>query len=136
MPCVRRSTRALLLFVAGSLSTVTLTGRPSVESQEPPKNLAAQAEAAQRSGDYRAAAQIYEEMLKAAPHAAEVRANLGLMHHLLGEYPAAIREFRTALQENSHLFVPNLFLGLDLLQVEKPREAVPYLERARDLNPG
>jgi tetratricopeptide (TPR) repeat protein len=56
------------------------------------------------------------------------------MHHLLGEYAAAIPEFRTALQEDPRLFVPNLFLGLDLLQVEKPRAAVSYLERAHDIN--
>jgi len=127
--------RALLLFVAGSLTTASLPGRPSVGSQEPEENLAAQAEAAQRGGDYRAAAQIYQEMLKTAPHSAEIRANLGLMHHLAGEYPAAIREFRTTLQDNPMLFVPNLFLGLDLLQVARPNEAISYLERAHDLNP-
>jgi len=135
MPCVRGCIRALLLFIAGSLTTAALTGQPSVDSQKPEENLAAQAEAAQRDGDYRAAAQIYQEMLKSAPHSAEIRANLGLMHHLLGEYPAAIREFRTALQENPRLFVPNLFLGLDLLQVAKPDEAIFYLERAHDVDP-
>jgi tetratricopeptide (TPR) repeat protein len=109
--------------------------RPWSNSQEAQENLAARAKEAQHNGDYRAAAQIYREMLKAEPHAAEVRANLGLMHHLLGEYAAAIPEFRAALQENPRLFVPNLFLGLDLLQAEKPREAVSYLERAHDLNP-
>ena len=127
--------RALLLLIAVSLTTAALAGRPAADSQEPRENLAAQAEAAQRNGDYRAAAQIYGEMLKAAPHSAEVRANLGLMHHLVGEYAAAIREFRTALEENPRLFVPNLFLGLDLLQLEKTNEAISYLKRAQDLNP-
>jgi tetratricopeptide (TPR) repeat protein len=127
--------RALLLSIAGSLTTAALTGQPCLSPQEAQENLAARAEEAQHRGDYRAAAQIYQEMLKAATHSAEIRANLGLMHHLLGEYTAAIREFRTALQENPKLFVPNLFLGLDLLQVEKPNEAISYLERAHDLNP-
>ena len=110
-------------------------GQPGINSREALENLAARAEEAQHKGDYRAAAQIYQEMLKAKPDSAEVRANLGLMYHLLGEYAAAIPELRTALQEDSRLFVPNLFLGLDLLQVEKPREAISYLERAHDLNP-
>lgn len=110
-------------------------GQASINSQETQENLAARAEEAQHNGDYRAAAQIYQEMLKAKPDSAEVRANLGLMHHLLGEYAAAIPEFRTALQEDPRLFVPNLFLGLDLSQVEKPREAVSYLERAHDIDP-
>ena len=125
----------MLVFISGPLTTPGLTGQPGINSQEAQENLAARAEEAQHKGDYRAAAQIYQEMLKAEPHSAEVRANLGLMHHLLGEYAVAIPEFRTALQEDARLFVPNLFLGLDLLQVEKPREAVPYLERAHDLNP-
>jgi Tfp pilus assembly protein PilF len=61
-------------------------GQPGINSQEALENLAARAEEAQHKGDYRAAAQIYQEMLKAKPDSAEVRANLGLMYHLLGEY--------------------------------------------------
>jgi tetratricopeptide (TPR) repeat protein len=136
LPYLRAFVRVfVLLSVLCSLTTTAVTGRPSINSQEGQENLAARAEEAQHHGDYRAAAQIYQEMLKAEPHAAEVRANLGLMYHLLGEYGAAIPEFRTALQENPRLFAPNFFLGLDLLQVGKPREAISYLERAHDLNP-
>jgi tetratricopeptide (TPR) repeat protein len=125
----------LLLSISASFSTTARAGRPRVNPQEAQENLAARAEEAQHHGDYRAAAQIYQEMLKAEPHAAEVRANLGLMHHLLSEYTAAIPEFRSALEENPRLFVANLFLALDLLQVGKPNEAISYLERAHDLNP-
>jgi tetratricopeptide (TPR) repeat protein len=125
----------VLVSVSGSLTAIDLMSQPWINSQEAQEDLAARAEEAQHNGDYRAAAQIYQEMLKAEPRSAEVRANLGLMRHLLGEYPAAIREFRTALQENPRLFVPNLFLGLDLLEVEKPREAISYLERAHGLDP-
>jgi tetratricopeptide (TPR) repeat protein len=136
MPCLPGHTKAfVLLFLLGSFVNATPVAQTVPNSQETLENLYARAQQAQRGGDYRAAAQLYQEMLKAEPHSAEVRANLGLMHHLLGEYAAAIREFRAALQEDPQLFVPNLFLGLDLLQVEKPREAVSYLERARDLNP-
>lgn len=125
----------VLLLISGPLATPALMGQPWINPLEAQEDLAARAEEAQHQGDYRTAAQIYQKMLEAEPHDAEVRANLGLMHHLLGEYTAAIREFRTALQENSRLFVPNLFLGLDLLQVEKPNEAISYLKRAQDLNP-
>jgi len=125
----------LLLSVSGSLAAPALTGQPWANPQEAQEHLAARAEEAQHHGDYRAAALIYQEMLKAEPHAAEARANLGLMHHLLGEYAAAIPEFRIALEENPKLFVPSFFLGLDLLQVGKPKEAIFYLERAHDLNP-
>ena len=125
----------MLFSILGFLPTTLLPGQPGVDSQEAQESLAARAEEAQHHGDYRAAAQIYQEMLKAKPDSPEVRANLGMMYHLLGEYAAAIPEFRTALQEEPGLFVPNLFLGLDLLQVDKPREAIPYLDRAHELNP-
>ena len=36
---------------------------------------------------------------------------------------------------NPALFVPNLFLGLDLLQLNRPREAAPYLLAAEKLKP-
>jgi tetratricopeptide (TPR) repeat protein len=136
MPSLPGHTKAfVLLFLLGSFVTATLVAQTVANSQETLENLYARAQQAQRGGDYRAAAEIYQAILKLKPHFAEVRANLGMMYHLLGQYAAAIPEFRTALQEDPQLFVPNLFLGLDLLQVEKPREAVPYLERAHNLNP-
>ncbi len=90
---------------------------------------------AQQRGDYRAAARIYEEMLEENPHSADLRSNLGVMHQLLGDYPGALRDFHAALQEQPRLFVPNLFMGLDLAQTGKPREAVSYLETAHELRP-
>ena len=136
MRCLPAHTKAfLLLFLLGSLISATLVAQTVANSQETLENLYARAQQAQRGGDYRAAAEIYQAILKLKPHFAEVHANLGLMHHLLGEYAAAISAFQAALREKPHLFVPNLFLGLDLLQAQKPREAVPYLKRAHELNP-
>jgi tetratricopeptide (TPR) repeat protein len=123
------------LFLLGSFVTAAPVTQTAANSQETPDNLYTRAQEAQRRGDYRAAAEIYQAILKLKPHFAEVHANLGLMHHLLGEYDAAISSFQAALREKPLLFVPNLFLGLDLLQVQKPREAVPYLERAHELDP-
>lgn len=136
MPCLPGHTKAfVLLFLLGSLVNATLVAQTVANSQETLENLNARAQQAQRVGDYRAAAEIYQAILKLKPHFAEVHANLGLMHHLLGEYAAAISSFQAALREKPLLFVPNLFLGLDLLQVQKSHEAVPYLERAHELNP-
>jgi tetratricopeptide (TPR) repeat protein len=125
----------LLISISTFPSTTALTGQTSTDSQEATENLAVRAEDAQRLGDYRTAAQIYQEMLKASPQSAEIRADLGLMHHLLGQYREAIREFQEALQEEPRLFVPNLFLGLDLLQGGRARAAIPYLAMAHKLNP-
>lgn len=136
MPCLPGHIKAfLLLFFMGSFASATLVAQTAANSRETPENLYGRAQEAQRRGDYRAAAEIYEAILKLEPRLAEVHANLGLMHHLLGEYAAAISDFQAALHEKPQLFVPNLFLGLDLLQVQKPREAVPYFERAHELNP-
>jgi tetratricopeptide (TPR) repeat protein len=126
-----------LLFVSIStfLSTTAFTGQTSTNSQEATANLAVRAEEAQRRGDYRTAAQMYQEMLKITPHSPELRADLGLMHHLLGQYGEAIRYFQEALRQNPQLLVPNLFMGLDLLQVGRARVALPYLAMAQKLNP-
>ena len=43
--------------------------------------------------------------------------------------------FRKALALNSKLFVPNLFLGIDLIDTGSPKEAIPYLLAAEVLQP-
>lgn len=94
-----------------------------------------QAQEAQRSGDYRDAAEKYSAILKLQPDGLETRVNLGLMHHLLGEYAEAIGDFEIVLREKPALFVPNLFLGIDFIQLHQPRRALPYLECAQGLQP-
>ena len=69
------------------------------------------------------------------PDLAELWSNLGLMRYELHEYPQAREAFRQALGINQSLFVPNLFLGLALLEMKRPREAVLYLLAAEKLNP-
>ena len=96
--------------------------------------LSRQAMEAQRHGDYRGAAAIFEQILQHQPHSPEVRSNLGLMHHFLGEYKEAVSDFKLALNQNPRLYVANLFIGLDLLTLHEPQKALPFLERACDLN--
>ena len=93
------------------------------------------AQEAQRSGDYRSAMASYREFLTLQPDAAEIRANLGLMQHLVGEYSEAVKTFEEVLRQKPQLFVPNLFLGLDLLRLQQAPKALPYLRRAQQLNP-
>jgi tetratricopeptide (TPR) repeat protein len=119
----------LVLVVACSVSPCPAESETRLES------LYASAQAAQRRGDYRAAATSYEEILKLRPELAEAWANAGLMHQFLGEYQIADRQFQVALQKNPRLYVPNLFLGLNLLRRHQPNAAIPYLDRAERLNP-
>lgn len=111
---------------------------PAVAQPDPAarlESLLAEARQAQASSDFRAAAAAYREALVLRPDSAELWSNLGLMQHESGEYSPAAEAFRAALRLNQALFVPNLFLGLDLLQLKRPREAIPYLLASEKLKP-
>src|ERR1017187_2773282 len=99
------------------------------------ESLLAEACEAQARNDFRGAAASYRQAVAIRPDIAELRSNLGLMQHQSGDYPQAAESFRAALHLNQALFVPNLFLGLDLLQLNRPREAAPYLLAAGKLKP-
>ena len=96
--------------------------------------LLAEAHNAQARSDFRGAAASYRQALAIRPDLAELWSNFGLMQHQSGDYSQATEAFRTALHLNQALFVPNLFLGLDLLQLNRPREAAAYLLAAEKLN--
>lgn len=98
------------------------------------ESLLAAAQRAQARSDYRAAADAYREALSIRPDLAELWSNLGVMRYESQDYPQAEEAFRRALSINKSLFVPNLFLGLDLLDSKRPREAVGYLLAAQKLN--
>jgi tetratricopeptide (TPR) repeat protein len=100
------------------------------------ESLLGEARQAQARSDFRAAATAYRKALALRPDVAELWSNLGLMQHESREYSQAADAFRSALRLNQSLFVPNLFLGLDLLQLDRPKEAVAPLLAAQQLNPG
>ena len=111
---------------------------PAIAQPDPAarlESLLAEARQAQARSDFRAAAAAYRQALALRPDTAELWSNLGLMQHESGEYSQAADTFRKALRLNHSLFVPNLFLGLDLLQLNRPKEAVPSLLAAQQLNP-
>jgi tetratricopeptide (TPR) repeat protein len=56
------------------------------------------------------------------------------MYHFLGDYKQAVSTFELALHDAPQLYVANLFLGLDLLNLHQPQRALSFLERACDLN--
>lgn len=123
---------ASLLFSLMSLEVNS--GQGSSARPSDLADLSAEAQQAQRRGDYRRAAEFYREMLGRQPHLPEVRSNLGLMYHYLGDYPQAVSTFELALHDAPQLYVANLFLGLDLLNLHQPQKALSFLERACDLN--
>ena len=70
-----------------------------------------------------------------APEDAKRLSNLGLTQYESHQYVQAEAAFRRALSIDKSLFVPNLFLGLDLLALKRPRDAVAYLTTAKTQNP-
>ena len=99
------------------------------------ESLLREAQRAQAGSDYRAAADAYREAVAIRPELPELWSNLGLMQYECHEHPHAEEAFRRALAINKFLFVPNLFLGLDLLELKRPRDALAYLLTAEKLKP-
>ncbi len=125
----------IFLVLAVAFTVFPCSRLVALESDARLESLYADAQAAQTRGDYRGAAASYQEIVNLRPDLAEAWANLGLMYQFLGEYQTADQHFQTALRKNPRLYVPNLFLGINLLRQHKPKAAVPYLERAERLNP-
>ncbi len=57
------------------------------------------------------------------------------MYHAKGEHSEAIQSLRQVIKLDSSLFVPQLFLDVDDLEMQKPDEAIPFLEKGAKLNP-
>src|SRR5260370_18506777 len=97
-----RSTNRQLLSLVLPLtiaSIVASAGQVAINVKAKLENLSLQAREAQQRGDYRSAARSYREILNLRSDLAEVRANLGLMQHLLAEYHEAIRTFENPIPQ-------------------------------------
>ncbi len=99
------------------------------------ESLVAEAQRAQARSDYRVAAEAYRQALSIRPDLAALWSNLGLMEFESHEFSQAEEAFRRAVGLDKSLFVPNLFLGLALLELKRPREAIGYLLAAEKLKP-
>jgi tetratricopeptide (TPR) repeat protein len=93
------------------------------------------AKEAQTKGEFPKAAEFYREAVKIRPDVAELWANLGLMDSLSGNSSAAIKDFTEAAHLNGSMYVPQLFLGIEYLKLNRAETALPYLQKAEHLNP-
>ncbi|NUN94792.1 MAG: tetratricopeptide repeat protein [Candidatus Omnitrophica bacterium] len=84
---------------------------------------------------YEAARDDLEALLAVGMDNAEVRYNLGVVQVALGNIPAAVRELRVSLAHDPTSAESNHAMGLALLQGDRFREAVDFLERARERRP-
>ena len=99
------------------------------------QSILAAASEAQAKGDYPAAIEYYRQAVKVSPNTAELWANLGLMDNLAGNSSEAIKSFSEAARLNGSMFVPQLFLGIEYLKLNRAETAIPYLQRAEQINP-
>ena len=90
---------------------------------------------AQAKGNFATAADYYRQAVKASPDTAELWANLGLMDDLAGNPSEAMKSFREAVRLNGSMYVPQLFLGIENLKLNHAEAAIPFLERAEQINP-
>jgi tetratricopeptide (TPR) repeat protein len=92
------------------------------------------AQEAQARNDFSSAAAYYRQAVKLRPGVAELWANLGLMNDLAGNPSEAVKSFSEAARLNASIFVPQLFLGIDYLKLNRPESAIPFLQKAEQIN--
>jgi tetratricopeptide (TPR) repeat protein len=90
---------------------------------------------AQTKGDFTAAAGYYQQAVRISPDRVELWANLGLMNDLAGNPSEAIKSFGEAARLNGSMYVPQLFLGIENLKLNRAEAAIPYLQKAEKINP-
>src|SRR5260370_20857640 len=99
------------------------------------QSLLAEARDAQSRRDFNAAAESYRKAVELDPSVPELWSNLGLMYHELAKREDAIQSFNKAIRLDPSLFVPQWILRVEYLASKNPKAAVPFLEKARELNP-
>lgn len=128
-----RRVRNRLPFSLLLLLVNPLFGFAQQEQKVTLESLLAAAQQAQAGSDYVAAAKAYKQAVVIRPDVPELWANLGLMEHENANYTGAIESFQHAYKLKPSLYVPNLFLGIDLTHTGKAREAIPFLLTAEKI---
>jgi tetratricopeptide (TPR) repeat protein len=129
--------RLKLVLPVFSILVLLVHSQPGAGQQAPAATLesfVAAAQKAQAVGDFAAAASDYNEAVMLSPGVPELWANLGLMQHESGNISGALVSFQHANRLSPSLYVPNLFLGIDLTRTGKAREAIPFLIKATKTN--
>ncbi len=97
--------------------------------------LADQIRAAQQHGNYAKAGDLYLQLIATGADSPEIRSNCGVMLHMAGRNREALEQFRIALQKDPNLLSANLFAGIAEFDLGQPRAALPYLQKAEQLDP-
>jgi tetratricopeptide (TPR) repeat protein len=106
-------------------------------AQQPPGNddLSLKAVDAERRGDFAGAVAVFQQLIQAGADSPELRSNLGIAYYQLHDFPQALHQFALVLAKTPNSVPANLFSGLALIKLERPKEALPHLKRAQTLHP-
>lgn len=85
-------------------------------------------------GQFANAAQEFKKVLALDPSLVEAEVNLGLAYHSLSDYQTAVEHLTKALHERGNLLAPNVIVGTDYLKLGQPQKALPFLQRALNLD--
>lgn len=97
--------------------------------------LAQTAVEAERRGDFAGAISAFQQLIRNGADTPELRDNLGIAYFQVRDFTDALHQFRVALAADPNSEPANLFSGLSLLKLQRPKEALPYLEKARRAQP-
>jgi Tfp pilus assembly protein PilF len=98
-------------------------------AREQAEHYFAQAYEAQMRGDLDEAIALYRKSIEAVP-TAEAHTFLGWTYSFKGDYQAAIRECRTAIQIDPEFGNPYNDIGSYLIKLGRLDDAIPWLRRA------
>jgi tetratricopeptide (TPR) repeat protein len=119
--------RLLLAVWAGAR---LLSAVPQVEDV-----LAQKAVEAERRGDFAGAVSAFRALLRNGADSPELRNNLGIAYFQLRDFRDALQQFQVALTKVPDSVPANLFSGLSLLNLQRAKESLPYLQKARRAQP-
>jgi tetratricopeptide (TPR) repeat protein len=99
------------------------------------QDLMDKAREAQLAGKSDEAADLYRAALRIRPHFGPAEYGLGLMESVQKNYQGTIELLSQALRDDPSLMEAYLFLGIAFLNMQKPDQALPCLERFYHLRP-
>jgi len=91
---------------------------------------------AMAAGRFAEAASIYSDLVRALPDNPGLLMNLGLAHHMAGQYRKAIPPLEAALKLEPNLLPASLFLGASYLKLGQPAKAAAPLQKVTEAQPG
>ncbi len=108
---------------------------PAKQQQAANEAIAQKAVEAERRGDFADAVSAFQQLISNGADSPELRSNLGIAYFQLHEYGEALRQFRLVLTKDPRSTPGNLFSGLCLLKLERPKEALTFLKKVHQIQP-